>query len=232
MTKTKANVGQCAIDGCPRIGNAGRGWCWTHYSRWRSSGDPLKLGPRGERATYIADPVERFWSKIHKTDSCWFWIGHRRRRGGYGSFYFNGVVWAAHRYSYTFLRGPIPDGLVLDHLCGEPSCVNPDHLETVTLAENSRRAKKLRPTCGQGHEMAGDNVVTRKDGARYCRACFNASQRGRRNKYRAERDLLAALASLPFDYTSDEPAVNDLLGAVNRLLDVRFKDSEWNPQAP
>jgi hypothetical protein len=47
--------------------------------------------------------------------------------------------WAAHRVVYTLMRGPIPDGLVIDHLCGWASCVNPDHLEPVTSGENSRR---------------------------------------------------------------------------------------------
>lgn len=229
MAKTRAVVLPCTIDGCDKLGNAGRGWCWTHYSRWRAHGDPNILGPRGARGTVIADPIERFWSKVDKTDTCWLWRGNRRKRGGYGSLGWQGRTVAAHRLAYEMLVGPIPDGLVLDHTCRETSCVNPEHLEPVTVEENSSRARKRPPAtmCGQGHPLTGDNVVSRKDGSRYCRSCFNDSQRTRRAGYRAERRILTALAALPVDYQSGDPLVDEVLDAINDYFDARFANSEW-----
>lgn len=229
MAHTRTIIRTCSIDGCEKPGNAARGWCWTHYSRWHTNGDPNILGPRGERGTIIADPVERFWSKVDKTEGCWYWRGSRRRRGGYGSMFFEGRIWSAHRLSYTWFVGPIPDGLVLDHVCREPACVRPDHLEPVTVAVNSSRAASHRGSrrCRQGHEMTGENRVVRSDGGTHCRECANEAQRLRRVKYRAERDVLNALADLPTGYVPDDPLMERLLDAVNRLLDERFRDSEW-----
>lgn len=187
----------CSIDGCAKK-KAARGWCDMHYYRWRNYGDPLTLGPRGARGDIIADPVDRFWSKVRRTETCWLWEGPRARRGGYASITVSGrTTKLVHRVSYEWARGPIPDELVLDHLCMTTNCVNPDHLEPVTIQENSRRASKGRyqAACGQGHPMEGDNVARRSDGARYCRECAREAQRARRQRYRAERrarDWLAA----------------------------------------
>ena len=198
--------------------------------RIEARGAPLRVGPRGPRGFIDPDPIGRFWSHVEKTDGCWFWRGNRRRRGGYGSFYIHGRNTSAHRAAYEMLVGPIPDALVLDHLCCEPSCVNPSHLEPVTVAENSRRAsvnRKAMTECTRGHAMTGDNVVRRKDRSRYCRSCFNQAQRQRRAGYKAERELLTALTQFPAGYESNEPAVNQLLHAVNHYLDWRFEHSEW-----
>ena len=95
--------------------------------------------PRGFRARVRQHPT-----------SCWIWIGPIRCGGhdrvGYGVY---GKRGAAHRFAYQHLVGPIPPGLVLDHLCEEPLCVRPEHLEPVTLEENVRRgneSKRLRMT--------------------------------------------------------------------------------------
>ena len=74
----------------------------------------------------------RFWRKVDKSrGSCWLWVASTRN--GYGAFNLgldggNRSV-LAHRFAWDDLRGPIPEGLVLDHLCGVRRCVNPDHLE-------------------------------------------------------------------------------------------------------
>ena len=79
--------------------------------------------------------------------NCWLWDAYRTKHG-YGQFNRKGTVYYAHRYSYEVAKGPIPDGLTLDHLCKNQHCVNPDHLEPVTLRENLRRAGsiKLKPS--------------------------------------------------------------------------------------
>jgi hypothetical protein len=124
---------------------------------------------------------ERLFSKINRTDSpdsgldgCWEWTAARDPRG-YGRVHVTGKrgMALAHRVVYEFLRGPIPSGLELDHLCRRPCCVNPDHLEPVSHRVNSLRssspqAENARKTeCKHGHPL--DGVM--KNGRRYCKTC-------------------------------------------------------------
>ncbi|MFC7842519.1 HNH endonuclease signature motif containing protein [Streptomyces sp. NPDC057382] len=77
----------------------------------------------------------------------------------------------AHRVAYELLVGPIPAGLVLDHRCSTPRCINPRHLEPVTQEENVRRAAEKRTHCAQGHEFTPENTRHRPGRGRECRAC-------------------------------------------------------------
>lgn len=86
----------------------------------------------------------RFWSRISIAESgCWEWTG-ALIASGYGSIRVNDRGLVAHRFAWELLRGPIPDGLQVDHLCMNRKCCNPDHLEPVTQAENLRRARQHR----------------------------------------------------------------------------------------
>jgi hypothetical protein len=132
-----------------------------------------------------ATDEERFWMKVQKTDTCWLWIG-ANRAGGYGAFYYPShpsgfITHRPHRVAYEWAKGPIPEGLVLDHLCRVRNCVNPDHLEPVTNAENVRRGAALITTCPRGHAL--DYVDP--NGHRRCRTCRNELKRLRR-RARAE----------------------------------------------
>lgn len=82
------------------------------------------------------------WEWVHKTDGCWLWVGAKTDMG-YGTYtpYEQPTV-LAHRHIYQLLVGPIPDGLVLDHLCRTPLCVNPNRLEPVTQRENCLRGAR------------------------------------------------------------------------------------------
>jgi hypothetical protein len=72
---------------------------------------------------------------------CWIWQGGTQRQG-YGRMRVDGRIVAAHRHYYEETHGPIDHGLTIDHLCRVPSCVNPEHLEPVTLTENLRRGSR------------------------------------------------------------------------------------------
>lgn len=85
--------------------------------------------------------MERFEDKVERIPfhACWEWIGSKSG-DGYGRFWNGRGLVNAHRWSYEDRRGEIPDGLELDHLCRNRSCVNPWHLEPVTKSENLRRS--------------------------------------------------------------------------------------------
>lgn len=128
---------------------------------------------------------ERFWSKVDTTGDCWLWRGSRNTKG-YGSFRVGNKTLTVHRIAYELLIGPIPDGLTLDHLCRNPVCVNPNHLEPLTGRENTLRgdnppARNARKThCPQGHPYDLLNTYIFGHGYRDCRAC--RKERGRRRR--------------------------------------------------
>lgn len=120
--------------------------------------------------------IKEAMSKILKTDTCWIWQGAKDTHG-YGSLNFGKKTQIAHRVVYEALSGKIPKGMSLDHLCRNPICVNPDHLEPVTHKENVLRG--VGPTainaqkthCKRGHEFTKDNTRITVVGGRLCRAC-------------------------------------------------------------
>lgn len=111
-------------------------------------------------------------------NGCWEWVGGLNSNG-YGKMKLGKASAGAHRVVYEMHRGPIPEGLHLDHLCRKPDCVNPDHLEPVTNRENMMRgenfaAKNAAKThCHRGHPFEGDNliVIKRSTPGRNCRTC-------------------------------------------------------------
>lgn len=105
--------------------------------------------------------LDRFWPKVHKTDTCWLWTASHNGEG-YGHFYLTGGKKTyAHRWAYKHFVGPIPTKYTVDHLCRVPLCVNPTHLEAVTHRENCLRGVG----CFAAHYRREDC------GAPTCKAC-------------------------------------------------------------
>lgn len=133
-------------------------------------------------------PEERFArSYIPEPNSgCWLWLGNLTGSKGYGYISVNGKPTRAHRYSYEIHKGPIPDGLEIDHLCNLACCVNPDHLEPVSHQQNMARGVrtgKSKPYCIHGHPRFGENLYVFPNGDKACRECVRISVR----KYQARK---------------------------------------------
>jgi hypothetical protein len=134
---------------------------------------------------------ERFQSKISVSPSgCHLWTG-ATNGDGYGRFHLDGVNRKAHQVAYEMAKGPIPPGMMLDHLCRVRNCCNPEHLEAVTARTNVLRGTApsaghaTKTHCKHGHLISGSNLIAAVNGARRrCRACNAAEVRARRLKQR------------------------------------------------
>lgn len=126
--------------------------------------------------------------EMTSADDCWVWASYTGggKNGQYGRFIYESVGnrnkrMAAHRWGYQEVVEKLSDEMTLDHLCGNPLCVNPDHLEPCSQAENNRRgqspsAENARKThCIRNHELAGWNLYVTPDGRRQCKTCRGRS---------------------------------------------------------
>lgn len=146
-----------------------------------------------------------FEANVRKTKNCWNWTG--KRSAGYGWLYFDGKTRAVHRLAVQFDGRDIPEGMSVDHLCRNKRCVNPSHLEVVTIAENTRRAHLVRTECRRGHPYADPaNFMLNRRGARMCRACHLIA-----NEWRARRELeqraVAIIRAMPTEQLTEHLAL-------------------------
>lgn len=115
----------CSVPDCDR-GVYARGWCSKHYQRWRSHGDPT-----------ASLKTRRVWGEGLKRDGdCLLWE-YSLDSHGYGRVSIHGVTKLAHRHAYEEANGPIPDGMLIDHICHNRTCVNVDHLRLSTRQQNN-----------------------------------------------------------------------------------------------
>ena len=122
----------------------------------------------------------RFWSKVDvRAGQCWLWRASTTGTG-YGKIWWNGRLHQAHRISFELKVGPIPPGLVVDHLCDVRRCVNPAHLRATTQRRNLLRSDTLparnaaKTHCLRGHPLSGGNLYVAPIAwgqTRHCKKC-------------------------------------------------------------
>jgi hypothetical protein len=127
--------------------------------------------------------IDRFMSHVEKDESgCWNWCG-TRKKAGYGSFSICkntiSITYNAHRWSYAYYRGEIPEDMTIDHLCRNRRCVNPWHMEVVTIQENLSRGDSIcavharRKVCKRGHDLIPIPATRTTTAKRHCPICEN-----------------------------------------------------------
>lgn len=190
---------------------------------------------------------ERFWLYVEKgaRDECWEWIGTTTPEG-HGRLHVGGRPVSAHRLSLKMQGVEIPKGFHVHHICENPPCVNPEHLEVVSPADHKRRHRRTH--CRQGHLLA-ETVVSDND--RRCLTCINEGRRRRRKakgrrtepsyerhlaiarerRSEARTPLLAALASLTTDGSfATAAALAEQVGwhrmSVGRSLAAAYREGQ------
>ena len=159
-----------------------------------------------ENRLRIAD-AERPLTLIDTSGTCWQWTGFISDKG-YGIFYLGAEKVNAHRWFYELIVGPIPEGLVIDHLCRNRACVRPAHLEPVTNEENTLRGvgpaamNAAKTTCQAGHQFTvfyrSENGGARS--SRRCRVCERSRARAAMAKSRAKDEARkpCSICGLPY----------------------------------
>lgn len=141
--------------------------------------------PRGAYKRKVSSVQDRFWKHVEKSDGCWIWQASLDSHG-YGQINNgNGKPVGAHRVSYEIKNGKINRGMVIDHLCRNPTCVNPSHMEVVTRGENvirGRNWQREKTHCKRGHKFNEMNTKYSPQGYRKCWECIR-EKRGYVKRY-------------------------------------------------
>lgn len=167
----------CLVEGCDRKpGRKRRNLCYPHYieDQYRDTPPPSD-----------EELVRRIYPKIVEQPSgCWDWQGCKHPRTGHGKFGYNAlgrtVTHYVHKWVWEYLVDPVPDGLVIDHLCRNTKCCNPAHLEPVTPLVNTLRGEApsalnaRKEKCHRGHLYTPEDtyrIAKQRRSVRVCATC-------------------------------------------------------------
>ncbi len=135
---------KCKIETCEKPVRT-RGWCNAHHLRYTRYGDPLAGNP-----PMYANPADAFAARTKPSGECLLWTGSLDGPG-YGQLRISNRLVKAHRYAWEQARGPIPDGMYLDHTCWNKACVSLDHLRLATHGENVQNQARARKDNRSGY---------------------------------------------------------------------------------
>lgn len=180
----------CVADGCESR-HYGLGFCRKHYRRLKSTGSTELVQ---------VSASEKFSRSHTEGPGCHEWT--RGKTGaGYGLIYVDGRNQLAHRWAYEHFHGPIPEGLYVDHECGNPACVNPGHLRLATHKQNQENLTPRRANSSTGFR----GVSEYKPGLFRARVTHNGVEHARfgfRSPESAER-VAAEMRSELFTHSSE-----------------------------
>jgi len=150
-----------------------------------------RIGMNYNRAKSNLSTIDRLYYRmdIDSKTQCWNFNG-TPDKDGYGCLTYSGKTYKIHRFSYLLFKGEIPPNYVIDHLCGNRNCYNPDHLEAVTQSENINRGhtgkknnhQSLKSSCPNGHKYTPENTYINPKSSRECRICKTAHRKADRQR--------------------------------------------------
>lgn len=179
----------CEVQNCSKLSWA-RGLCGSHYQAWRREVKPKRQLPFRERHM---DPDKSFQNRTEWQGECLVWTGYLQS-DGYGQMRINGKGKRAHRYAWERIYGEIPQGMVIDHICHNRSCVNVDHLRLATRGQNSAHRKGPDSDSSSGHRNVyqhenGWQVKVKKNGKSYHIGLFDSKSEAIKAAYDARIEL-------------------------------------------
>ena len=188
----------------------------AHRRSWRCVGDLIKPSFRRTMRFRCLPDWQRFaLCCVQNPNGCWEWVASKKP-SGYGQFYYRGTNWQAHRVAYELYVGQIPEGATIDHLCRNRSCVNPDHLEPVSGAENTARGLESRTHCPKGHELTLGTRARRAE----CRICKQANVRRQSDRQIAKKVAAGLVGSQAVLTDADVEEMRRLRAMGERVRDI------------
>lgn len=181
----------CDVDGCDHK-HLARGLCRKHYNDFWNSDDFKKVEPKNPPLS------ERIVNESEMRDGCRVWLGYTVPRG-YGYVYEGGKLVYVHRWAYEQEHGPIPKGMVIDHICHNPSCVEVTHLRLATYSQNNAHKSGAMPGSATGVRNVhphgpGYSVTIKKDKIKHRFGTYPTIEEAAKVAEKARAELFGAFA--------------------------------------